>query len=148
LLVEFGGDGVLGDKADNLIDERAVFENRESRNALNSVFTLALPEYSAATWSTAGAMARQGPHQTAQKSTSTGTADFKTSPSKLVFVTLAAALMRQTPFSLHEIDISLNRSAIMRLRCGAGSKNVNVNGYSLYFAIRGLLSYKQCLVNE
>src|SRR6266567_6392799 len=49
--------------------------------------TLILPAYSVASSSTIGAMARQGPHQAAQKSTSTGVSDFRTSWSKFESVT-------------------------------------------------------------
>src|SRR5688572_11394244 len=45
--------------------------------------TFALPAYFVASSSTAGAIMRQGAHQGAQKSTNTGTEDFKTSFSKL-----------------------------------------------------------------
>src|SRR5580658_8708462 len=48
---------------------------------------LILPWYSVASSSTMGAMARQGPHQVAQKSTRTGLSDFKTSWSKFASVT-------------------------------------------------------------
>src|ERR1700693_4375045 len=46
-----------------------------------------LPLYSVASSSTIGAIARQGPHQVAQKSTRTGLSDFKTSWSKFASVT-------------------------------------------------------------
>src|SRR5450755_4150325 len=49
--------------------------------------TLTLPSYSPASSSTMGAIARQGPHQAAQKSTSTGLSDFNTSESKFASVT-------------------------------------------------------------
>src|SRR5882762_9457782 len=49
--------------------------------------TFTLPKYSVASSSTMGAIARQGPHQVAQKSTSTGLSDFKTSASKFASVT-------------------------------------------------------------
>jgi hypothetical protein len=51
----------------------------------SSVFILpilTLPAYSVARASTAGAIARQGPHQGAQKSTNTGTSELRTSWSK------------------------------------------------------------------
>src|SRR5205085_2192304 len=44
--------------------------------------TLSLPLYSLATSSIIGAMARHGPHQVAQKSTTTGRSDFSTWLSK------------------------------------------------------------------
>src|SRR5947207_14791108 len=49
--------------------------------------TRILPSYWVARASTWGAMARQGAHQTAQKSTRTGTEDFRISASKLESVT-------------------------------------------------------------
>src|SRR5579864_2906535 len=52
---------------------------------LSSVFnfpTFTLPAYSVAMASTVGAMALQGPHQGAQKSTNTGVSDLSTSWSK------------------------------------------------------------------
>src|ERR1044071_4163792 len=52
---------------------------------LSSTFSLpilALPSYSDATASMVGVICRQGPHHSAQKSTSTGTADCSTSWSK------------------------------------------------------------------
>ena len=44
-----------------------------------------------------GAIARQGPHQAAQKSTSTGLSDFNTSESKLASVTSTMALLAIHP---------------------------------------------------
>src|SRR5688572_9857938 len=51
--------------------------------------TLALSRYFSATASTVGASIRQGPHQAAQKSTSTGLSDFRTSFSQFISVTSA-----------------------------------------------------------
>src|SRR5438876_8462207 len=65
--------------------------------------TLILPAYSVASSSTMGAMARQGPHQAAQKSTSTGVSDFRTSWSKFESVTSTIpfpAIVPPTPNSL------------------------------------------------
>src|ERR1022692_2220614 len=56
-----------------------------------------LPLYSPASSSTIGAMARQGPHQAAQKSSSTGLSDFNTSESKLASVTSTRALLAIHP---------------------------------------------------
>src|SRR4051794_14385350 len=50
---------------------------------MSMVPTLTLPSYSSASWPTSGAIALQGPHQVAAKSTSTGTSDLSTSVSKL-----------------------------------------------------------------
>src|SRR4051812_1029091 len=61
----------------------------------SSTFTLAiltLPCISAAISSSAGPIMRQGPHHSAQKSTTTGSADFSTSWSKLVSVTFMVAI--------------------------------------------------------
>src|ERR1039457_1584527 len=55
--------------------------NREAKSGYRSVSTLstmARPPVSAAVRETSGAAIRQGPHQTAQKSTSTGTRAFST----------------------------------------------------------------------
>src|SRR5271167_4243261 len=59
--------------------------------------TLILPLYSPASSSTIGAIARQGPHQAAQKSSSTGLSDFNTSESKLASVTSTVALLAIHP---------------------------------------------------
>src|ERR1039457_7103612 len=59
--------------------------------------TLTLPSYSPASSSTIGAIARHGPHQAAQKSTSTGLSDFNTSESKLASVTSTVALLAIHP---------------------------------------------------
>jgi hypothetical protein len=48
---------------------------------------LTLPAYSAASSSSAGPIWRQGPHHSAQKSTTTGMADLRTSASKVASVT-------------------------------------------------------------
>src|SRR5438067_3907845 len=50
---------------------------------MSSFPTFSLPLYSEASWSTRGAIARQGPHQAAQKSTSTGSPEARTSFWKL-----------------------------------------------------------------
>src|ERR1019366_4349085 len=62
-----------------------------------------LPLYSPASSSTIGAIARQGPHQAAQKSISTGLSDFNTSESKLASVTSTVAVLAIHPpeFSVH-----------------------------------------------
>src|SRR5579859_1358733 len=54
---------------------------------------LTLPFISFAISSSEGAIIRQGPHHSAQKSTTTGSFDFKTSLSKLASVTLAVSDM-------------------------------------------------------
>src|SRR5438874_4850630 len=61
--------------------------------SVSTLYTFALPANSSATASTCGAIIRQGPHQTAQKSTSTGTSDFSTSSSKSAAVTAVALLI-------------------------------------------------------
>src|SRR5215475_13317038 len=58
---------------------------------------LILSLYSAANSSTMGAMARQGPHHVAQKSTRTGLSDFKTSWSKFASVTSTIPLPAMFP---------------------------------------------------
>src|ERR1700722_12351839 len=56
-----------------------------------------LPLYSPASSSTIGAIARQGPHQAAQKSSNTGLSDFNTSESKFASVTSTRALLAIHP---------------------------------------------------
>src|SRR5450755_2026352 len=56
-----------------------------------------LPLYSPASSSTIGAIARQGPHQAAQKSINTGLSDFNTSESKLASVTSTMPLLAIHP---------------------------------------------------
>src|ERR687897_1926872 len=57
-------------------------------SASTSTFaTFTEPSYSAAIWSITGATCLQGPHHAAQKSTNTGTSEFKTSSSKVSDVT-------------------------------------------------------------
>jgi hypothetical protein len=65
-------------------------DKQHGRNSLNAVLTLAtstLPEYSLASLSRIGATILHGPHQGAQKSTITGVVDFKTVCSKAASVT-------------------------------------------------------------
>src|SRR5882672_232718 len=59
--------------------------------------TFTLPKYSVANSSTMGAIARQGPHQVAQKSISTGLSDFNTSASKFASVTSTIELLAIVP---------------------------------------------------
>src|SRR5215212_10132322 len=57
-------------------------------SASTSTFaTFTEPSYSAAIWSIIGATCLHGPHHAAQKSTKTGTSEFKTSSSKVSTVT-------------------------------------------------------------
>src|SRR5918911_3211377 len=59
-----------------------------------SLTTVALPAYFSATASTVGASMRHGAHHCAQKSTSTGLSDLRTSASKLLSLTsLTCSLM-------------------------------------------------------
>src|SRR5450755_1987849 len=67
-----------------------------------------LPLYSPASSSTIGAIARQGPHQAAQKSTSTGLSDFSTSESKLASVTSTVALL-----AIHPPEFSVPAASII-----------------------------------
>src|SRR5271165_2593096 len=53
-----------------------------------------------------GAMARQGPHQAAQKSSSTGLSDFNTSESKLASVTSTVVLLAIHPPGFGDYDFS------------------------------------------
>src|SRR6516162_2195952 len=57
-----------------------------------SLTILTLPSSSLAISSRAGAICRQGPHHSAQKSTTTGVDDFKTSASKVSSETVAVAI--------------------------------------------------------
>jgi hypothetical protein len=65
-----------------------------------------LPLYSWASSSTIGISNLHGPHHSAQKSTSTGTEDFNTSPSKLASVNSARLLL----------DIKDSFRALVRMR--------------------------------
>src|SRR5258708_1427371 len=76
--------------------------------------TFTRPTYSPANSSTIGAIARQGPHQVAQKSTNTGVSDFNTSASKFASVTSTIALLAIVPpgyFQLPVRSVSGNRYA-------------------------------------
>src|SRR5215813_2182829 len=68
-----------------------------------SLTTLALPWYSSATDSTVGESIRQGAHHEAQKSTSTGWDDFKTSLSKFVSLTSVTNLFIDLSFHITTI---------------------------------------------
>src|SRR6476659_4758203 len=57
-----------------------------------SLTILTLPSRSLAISSSAGAICRQGPHHSAQKSTTTGVDDFNTSASKVSSETVAVAI--------------------------------------------------------
>src|SRR6266581_7651979 len=69
-----------------------------------------LPLYSVASSSTMGAIARQGPHQVAQKSTRTGLSDFKTSWSKFASVTSTIPL--PAIFFLLVVDVAPSADAL------------------------------------
>src|ERR1035438_1228155 len=66
-----------------------------------------LPLYSPASSSTMGAIARQGPHQAAQKSTSTGLSDFSTSESKFASVTSTVAWPDDGTFGAPPVSVVL-----------------------------------------
>src|SRR5450759_3769610 len=72
-----------------------------------------LPLYSPASSSTIGAIARQGPHQAAQKSISTGLSDFNTSESKLASVTSTVVLLAIHPPEL-PVPPRLDRVVLLR----------------------------------
>src|ERR1700694_6175310 len=61
-------------------------------SSVSSFMTLRRPLYWSAILSTIGAIILHGPHQSAQKSTSTGSADLRTSVSKVVWLTAWAEL--------------------------------------------------------
>src|ERR1700733_5110111 len=63
-----------------------------------------------------GAIARQGPHQVAQKSTRTGLSDFKTSWSK--FASVTSTIPFPAIFSLLVVSVALSADAL-GLRCRA-----------------------------
>src|SRR5215471_5541735 len=67
---------------------------------------LILSLYSAASSSTIGAIARQGPHHVAQKSTRTGLSDFNTSWSKFASVTSTIPLPAIVSFSSLNVALS------------------------------------------
>src|SRR5712671_889210 len=67
----------------------------------STLATLTLPRYCFATSSTTGDTMRQGPHHSAQKSTSTGTCDLSTSASNVLSLTwITASAMSEN--SLHD----------------------------------------------
>ena len=57
-----------------------------------------LPSISSAISSSTGATARQGPHQDAQKSTSTGVSDFRTSALEVLLVTVTILSLAMIAF--------------------------------------------------
>src|SRR2546426_9215530 len=68
--------------------------------------TLTFPSYSLASSSRIGAIILQGPHHSAQKSTSTGVGEFSTSCSKLASVNMTifrAAITRQSAWRIDTI---------------------------------------------
>ena len=104
---------LLHQRADALGHLLAVLEDHQGRHRLDAYFcvtsgfwstsslaTLTLPFISAATCSSAGAMALHGPHHSAKKSTTTGSDDCSTSFSKLASDTrsVAALGMAQSPW--------------------------------------------------
>src|ERR1043165_4514145 len=72
------------------------FVARPWKSSMLSLAILTLPSYSAASSSRMGATILQGPHHSAQKSTNTGTGDFKTSSPKFpsVRVTIFATAIK------------------------------------------------------
>src|SRR5579859_1524485 len=88
----------------------ALFES----TSILPIFTL--PWYSVASSSTMGAIARQGPHHVAQKSTRTGLSDFKTSWSKFASVTSTIPL----PAICFLLVVNVALSADAPARCVAG----------------------------
>src|SRR5215218_32707 len=75
-----------------------------SASASTSTFaTFSEPSYSAAIWSITGATWRHGAHHEAQKSTNTGTSDFKTSSSKVCVVTATGSAMSNLLFGYQPI---------------------------------------------
>ena len=62
-------------------------EKNSKRNSKRKLTALILEPYSAASSSMSGAIILQGPHQGAQKSTSTGTEDLRTFSSQVASVT-------------------------------------------------------------
>src|SRR5436190_12719181 len=93
-----------------------------------SFTTLSFPENSCAIASTAGATARQGPHQGAQKSTSTGVPERSTSESKLASVTGVAFDMGALPLRFAGVRGGHGRSAHAELSFRDGSWRVRSYG--------------------
>src|SRR5271166_349522 len=90
-------------------------------SSVSSLTTLRRPLYCSATLSTIGAIILHGPHQSAQKSTSTGSLDLRTSASKVAWLT--ATLELNGVFSLLEL-----RSSSMQPRASLGALHSYAGG--------------------
>ena len=104
-LVEAGLEIALAAQADDLFRNLAVLKNEQCGDGAHAVFRgevlvfvnidladRTLPEYSSASSSRTGAIILQGPHHSAQKSTSTGVVDFRTCWAKLSLVRMMILL--------------------------------------------------------
>src|SRR5579863_3634282 len=89
-----------------------------------SFTNLALPVFAAATFSTIGLSMRHGPHQGAQKSTSTGCGLFSTSESKLACVTSGNALINlQTLLKLGLLRLAGDLGDLLGLFAEVGDRD-------------------------
>src|SRR5215467_9813789 len=80
-------------------------------SSVSSLTTLSRPLYCSATLSTIGAIILHGPHQSAQKSTSTGSLDFRTSASKVDWLTAWAVLKLVSLLSSELVTLARNTTA-------------------------------------
>src|SRR5438477_5847193 len=111
--------------------------------------TLILPAYSVASSSTIGAMARQGPHQAAQKSTNTGVSDFRTSWSKFESVTSTIPFPAIVPPTPKTIDcvatiVAPLLDAISTGRSQKGSCQLSAVSRQLNLCVQGVSCKLRC----
>src|SRR5262252_3108535 len=105
-----------------------------------SLTILTLPSSSLAISSSAGAICRQGPHHSAQKSTTTGVDDFKTSAAKVSSETVAVAMYLLLLGRRH-FDPQSGRSCGTRANLGAHPGDVKAGAFLQYAAFGQI---KQC----
>src|SRR5262245_37623535 len=110
----------------------------------SSVLTLAIvswPSYSPANSSRIGATARHGPHQGAQKSTTTGTSDFSTCCSKSLSVTVIGLAMSGTSLICPTDAILLGGYPwgvyAYYTQLSVFVKDIHIQRYTLCYTIRG-----------
>src|SRR6476659_1258249 len=105
-----------------------------------SLTILTLPSRSLAIYSSAGAICRQGPHHSAQKSTTTGVDDFNTSASKVSSETVAVAIYLLLLGRRRSVA-GRGRSCGLKLNLGPLPGKVKVGGFMQHSAFGQI---KQC----